>query len=111
SPAIRYSSGWTHTALAGAYGGFVEQSSKSGATATLTFTGVSVSVIGARGPGLGSASIQIDGKAKGTVSETGTAKTRVRLDRIFLATPGTHTLRVDVQSGTFKLDAITVTPH
>jgi len=63
------------------------------------------------GPGLGSASIQIDGKSKGTVSEAGTAKTRVRLDRIFFATPGTHTLRIDVQSGTFKLDAITVTPH
>ena len=111
SPGIQYSSGWTHTALAGAYGGFVEQSSTSGATATLTFTGVSVSVIGVRGPGLGSASIQIDGKSKGTVSEAGTAKTRVRLDRIFFATPGTHTLRIDVQSGTFKLDAITVTPH
>ena len=111
SAAIRYSSGWTRTALAGAYGGFVEQSSKSGATATLTFTGVSVSVIGARGPGLGSASIRIDGKARGTVSEAGTAKARVRLDRIFFATPGTHTLLVDVQSGTFKLDTITVTPH
>jgi hypothetical protein len=48
------------------HGGFVEQSSKSGATATLTFTGVSVSVIGARGPGLGSASIEIDGTSKGT---------------------------------------------
>ena len=111
SPAIHYSSGWTRTALAGAYGGFVEQSSTVGATATLTFTGVSVSVIGARGPGLGSASIAIDGNSKGTVSEAGTAKTRVRLDRIFFATPGAHTLHVDVQSGTFKLDAITVTPH
>jgi len=111
SPAIQYSNGWTRTALAGAYGGHVERSSKAGATATLTFTGVSVSVIGARGPGLGSASIQIDGHSKGTVSEAGTANTRVRLDRIFFATPGTHTLRIDVQSGTFKLDAITVTPH
>jgi probable HAF family extracellular repeat protein len=111
SPAIHYSSGWTRTALAGAYGGHVEQSSTAGATATLTFTGVSVSVIGARGPGLGLASIRIDGNPKGTVSEAGSAKTRVRLDRIFFATPGTHTLRIDVQSGTFKLDAITVTPH
>lgn len=111
SPAIQYSSGWTRTALSGAYGGHVEQSPTAGATATLTFTGVSVSVIGARGPGLGSASIQIDGQSKGTVSEAGTAKTRVRLDRTFFATPGTHTLRVDVQSGTFKLDAVTVTPH
>ena len=111
SPAIQYSSGWTRKALAGAYGGHVEQSSTAGTTATLTFTGVSVSVIGVRGPGLGSASIQIDGQSKGTVSEAGTARTRVRLDRIFFATPGTHTLRVDVQSGTFKLDAVTVTPH
>ena len=54
SHAIRYSSGWTRTALAGAYGGFVKQSSTSGAEmATLTFTGTSVSVIGARGSGAG----------------------------------------------------------
>ena len=64
-----------------------------GATATLTFTGVSVSVIGARGPGLGTASIKIDRKSKGTVSETGAARTRVRLDRIFFAAPGTWKLR------------------
>jgi probable HAF family extracellular repeat protein len=111
SSAIHYSSGWSRTALAAAYGGFVEQSSTAGATATLTFTGVSVSVIGARGPGLGSASIQIDGKAKGTVSEAGAARTRVRLDRIFFATPGTHTIRISLSSRTFKLDAITVTPN
>jgi len=111
SPAVHYSSGWTRTPLSGAYGGFVEQSAASGSTATLTFTGVSVSVIGTRGPRLGSAAVQIDGNPKGTVSEAGTAKTRVRLDRVFFAAPGTHTLRMDVQSGTFKLDAITVTPH
>jgi probable HAF family extracellular repeat protein len=111
SSAIHYSSGWTRTALAGAYGGHVEQSSTAGATAKLTFTGVSVSVIGARGPGLGSASIQVDGNSKGTVSESGAARTRVRLDRIFFATPGTHTIRISVSSGTFKLDAITVTPN
>ncbi len=111
SPAVHYSSGWTRTALAGAYGGFVKQSSTAGAAAALTFTGTSVSVIGARGPGLGSATIQIDGKSKGTVSETGAAMSRVRLDRIFLASPGKHTIRISVHSGTFKLDAITVTPH
>ena len=111
SAALHFSSGWTRTALAGAYGGFVKQSATAGATATLTFTGTSVSVIGAKRPGLGSATIRIDGTAKGTVSETGAARARVRLDRIFFATPGTHTIRISVHSGTFKLDAITVTPH
>ena len=111
SPAIHYSSGWTRTALAGAYGGFVKRSSTSGATATLTFTGTSVSVIGARGSGLGSASVQIDGAARGTISEAGAARTRVRLDTIFFAARGTHTIRIAVSAGAFKLDAITVAPH
>ena len=109
--AIHYSSGWSRTALAGAYGGFVKQSSTAGATATLTFTGASVSVIGARGPGLGSASIRVDGASKGTVSESGAAATRVRLKTIYFAGPGTHTIKITVSSGTFKLDAITVAPH
>lgn len=111
SPAIHYSSGWTRTGLAGAYGGFVKRSSTVGATATLTFTAASVSVIGARGPGLGSAAISIDGKSKGTVSEAGAARARFRLGTIFFAAPGTHTIRISVHSGTFELDAITVAPH
>ena len=86
-------------------------SSTAGATATLTFTGVSGSVIGVKAPGLGAASIRVDGKSKGTISEAGAVRTRVRLDRIFFATRGTHTIRISVGSGTFKLDAITVTPH
>jgi probable HAF family extracellular repeat protein len=111
SAAIHYSSGWSRTALAGAYGGFVKQSSTGGAKATLTFTGASVSVIGARGPGLGSAAIRVDGASKGTVSEGGAAATRVRLKTISFSGPGTHAITITVSSGTFKLDAITVAPH
>jgi probable HAF family extracellular repeat protein len=111
SAAIHYAGGWSRTALAGAYGGFVKASSTAGATATLTFTGASVSVIGARGPGLGSATIHLDGTSKGTVSESGAAATRVRLKTIYFAGPGTHTIKITVNSGTFKLDAITVAPH
>jgi probable HAF family extracellular repeat protein len=109
--AIHYAGGWTRTDLAGAYGGFVKASSNAGATATLTFTGASVSVIGARAPGLGSATIRVDGGSQGTVSEAGSARTRFRLKTVFFAGPGTHTLKVTVSSGTFKLDAITVAPH
>jgi probable HAF family extracellular repeat protein len=109
--AIHYSSGWSRTALAGAYGGFVKQSSTAGATATLTFTGASVSVIGARGPGLGSAAVRVDGTSKGTVSERGAVAARFRLETIVFAGPGTHTITITVNSGTFKLDAITVAPH
>jgi probable HAF family extracellular repeat protein len=109
--AIHYAGSWTRTSLAGAYGGFVKQSSNAGATATLTFTGASVSVIGARGAGLGSAAIQVDGVSKGTVSEAGAAKARFRLKTVFFARPGTHTLTITVTSGTFDLDAITVAPH
>jgi probable HAF family extracellular repeat protein len=111
SAAIHYAGGWTRTALAGAYGGFVKRSSTTGATARVTFTGASVSVIGARGPGLGSATIRIDGQSKGAVSESGAAKARFRLKTVFFATPGTHTIKITVTSGTFKLDAITVAPH
>jgi probable HAF family extracellular repeat protein len=111
SAAIHYAGGWTRTALAGAYGGHAEQSSNAGATATLTFAGAGVSVIGARGPGLGSATIRVDGRSKGTVSEAGAAKARFRLKAVFFAGPGTHTLKITVRSGTFKLDAVTVAPH
>jgi hypothetical protein len=109
SSAIHYAGGWTRTALAGAYRGFEKQSSNVGATATLTLTGASVSVVGARAPGLGSATIRIDGTSKGTVSEAGAA--RARLDTVFFAGPGKHTITITVHSGTFKLDAITVAPH
>jgi probable HAF family extracellular repeat protein len=111
SAAIAYAGGWRRTALAGAYGGFVKQSATAGATATLTFTGASVSVIGARGPGLGSARIRVDGHSKGAVSESGAARARFRLKTVFFARPGTHTITITVRSGTFKLDAITVAPH
>jgi hypothetical protein len=108
---ITYAGGWARRSLAGAYGGFVKQSAHAGATATLTFTGASVAVIGARGSGLGTATIRIDGKSRGTVSEAGAAKTRFRLKTVFFAAPGTHMLTITVQSGPFKLDAITVAPH
>jgi hypothetical protein len=111
SSAIHYAGGWTRTALAGAYRGFVKQSSNVGATATLTFTGASVSVVRASAPGLGSATIRIDGTSKGTVSEAGAARARVRLNTVFSAGPGKHTITITVHSGTFKLDAITVAPH
>ena len=45
------------------------------------------------------------------MSEAGAAKTRFRLKTVFFAGPGTHTLKLTVSSGTFKLDAITVAPH
>ena len=108
---VTFSSGWTRAALAGAYGGHVEQTSSAGKTATLRFTGKSVSVIGVKGPGLGSARVSIDGVARGTLSEAGHTKTRARLDTIYFPSAGAHTLRLTVTSGPFKLDAITVAPH
>jgi probable HAF family extracellular repeat protein len=109
--AITYSGGWTRVALAGAYGGHVERAGGGGRTATFKFTGKSISLIGVRQPGFGSARVMIDGAPHGTVSEAGPAALRRRLDTIFFAHPGTHTLRLAVQSGPFELDAITVAPH
>ena len=111
SAAITYSTGWTRLALAGAYGGHIERAASAGRTATFTFTGKSVSVIGVRGPGLGSAAVTVDGVPHGAVSEAGPAAVRRRLDTIYFASPGTHTLRITVKTGPFELDAITVAPH
>jgi hypothetical protein len=109
--AISYSGGWTRVALAGAYGGHVKRAAGAGRTATFHFTGKSVSLIGVRHPGFGSARVTIDGSPRGTVSEAGAAAVRRRLNTIYFAHPGSHTLRVVVQSGPFELDAITVAPH
>ena len=109
--AIAYSGGWTRVALAGAYGGRVERAAVAGRTATFQFTGKSISLIGVRRSGFGSALVMIDGSPHGMVSEAGSAAVRKRLNTIYFAHPGTHTLRIVVQSSPFELDAITVAPH
>ena len=109
--AITYTGGWTRVARSGAYGGHVERAAGAGRTASFQFTGKSISLIGVRQPGFGSARITIDGSPHGIVSEAGSAAVRKRLNTIYFAHPGTHTLRIVVQAGPFELDAITVAPH
>ena len=109
--AIKYSGAWTRVAQTGAYGGHVESTSKVGAAFTLTFTGKSISVIGTTGPGLGSALVTIDGKADGTLVEGGNPATRARLDTVYFATRGTHTITVTCKVARCVLDAVTVAPY
>ena len=108
---ITYTGGWTRVARSGAYGGHVERAAGAGRTASFQFTGKSISLIGVRQPGFGSARILIDGAPHGIVSEAGSAAVRKRLNTIYFAHPGAHTLRIVVQAGPFELDAITVAPH
>ena len=108
---ITYTGGWTRVARSGAYGGHVQRATGAGRTASFQFTGKSISLIGVRQPGFGSARILIDGSPHGIVSETGSATLRKRLNTIYFAHPGAHTLRIVVQAGPFELDAITVAPH
>ena len=106
--AIKYAGSWSRITAAGAFGGHVKRASSTNATATLTFAGQNISVIGPVGPGLGSASIYLDGKLIATVSEAaGSSATRQRVFRHAWSTAGKHTLKIVASAG-FELDAVTV---
>jgi probable HAF family extracellular repeat protein len=112
SAAITYSGAWSRIASSGAFGGFVNQSGAAGATARLTFRGKSLSVIGPKGPGLGSATIYLDGPQVATANEAAvTAQNRKRVFQMTWPTAGKHTLKIVAAGAGFELDAITVSQH
>ena len=59
-PSIVYAGTWTHTAVSGAAGGSVDQSTSTSATATFTFTGTSVALVTIVAASRGIAEIKLD---------------------------------------------------
>ena len=96
-------------AAADAFHGHLASSSDPNGTATLTFTGRGVSIIGPTGPGLGAATVFLDGDIS-VVSEQRTAvQQRVRIFKERFSRVGTHTITIDLHGDApFRLDAITV---
>lgn len=110
SPSITWGAGWTTAASKGAWGGGVELASNAGATMTFSFTGKSVSVIAPTGPGLGSATVTVDGANPTTVDENTASGQRRRVFRVTYPTAGQHTLQIVAGSG-FRVDALTTTQY
>jgi probable HAF family extracellular repeat protein len=111
SPAFTYRGSWSHTPSTAAWGGTVHEAGAAGGSVSFTFTGKTVSVIGPDGPGLGRATIYIDGTKRGSVAEANaTASDRNRLYQASFKAAGKHTLRLVASPG-FELDAVTTSQH
>jgi probable HAF family extracellular repeat protein len=107
--AISYAGSWSSVAAADAFHGHLASSSDPNGTATLTFTGRGVSIIGPTGPGLGAATVFLDGDIT-VISEQRTAvQQRKRIFKQRFSQVGTHTITIDLRGDApFRLDAITV---
>jgi probable HAF family extracellular repeat protein len=110
SPAITWGAGWTTVASKGAWRGGVDLASNAGATMTFSFTGKRVSVIAPTGPGLGSATVRVDGANPTTIDENATSGTRQRVFQATFPIAGEHILQIVAGSG-FQVDALTTTQY
>jgi probable HAF family extracellular repeat protein len=110
STALTYAGEWTRSASGGAWGGGVEVAGSAGGTVTFSFTGKSISVIAPTGPGLGSATVTVDGANPTTVEESTSSGQRRRVFQATFPTAGEHTLQIVAGSG-FQVDAVTATQY
>jgi probable HAF family extracellular repeat protein len=109
-PALHNSGSWSRVASTGAWGGKVEKAGSAGGTLSFTFTGKSVSVIVPFSPGLGFATITVDGGSPRTINENQPAATRRRAYFRAFSSVGTHTLQITANVG-FEVDAVTTTQY
>jgi hypothetical protein len=93
---ITYTTGWTHQAVTGAYGGSVQFATAAARKATLSFTGKQVAWVSTIASNRGSATVSLDGGAATTVNTHGTATKPAMV--VYTATKalGSHTLVVNV---------------
>jgi hypothetical protein len=88
--------GWTHQAVTGAYGGSVDFATVSGKKATFSFTGKQVAWVSTIASNRGSAKASLDGGAATTVNKHGTATKPAMVVYTATKTAGTHSLVVNV---------------
>jgi hypothetical protein len=93
---ITYTTGWTHQAVTGAYGGSVKFATVAGKKATLSFTGKQVAWVSTIASNRGSAKVSLDGGAATTVNTHGTATKPARVVYTATTAPGSHPLVVNV---------------
>jgi hypothetical protein len=96
SHAITYTTGWTHHAVAGAYGGAVDFATAFGKTARFSFTGKQVAWVSTIASNRGSAKASLDGHAATTVNTHGSTTKPAMILYTATTTAGTHTLVVKV---------------
>lgn len=96
SKAITYTTGWTHQAVTGAYGGSVKFATVAGKKATFSFTGKQVAWVSTIASNRGSATASLDGGAATTVNTHGTATNPARVVYTATKAAGTHSLVVKV---------------
>ena len=99
SSSVQFSAGWTRAdATWGWSGGSAMQSTTAGATATITFTGTSIRLIGARGRGMGIASVHVDGVFVRDVNLYAgpTDEVHTNMATIYDLPPGQHKLTITV---------------
>ena len=107
--AISYAGSWSSVADGGAFHGHLASSSDPNGTATLTFTGRGVSIIGPTGPGLGAATVFLDGDITVISEQRAAIQQRTRIFKQRFSHVGTHTITIDLHGDApFRLDAITV---
>jgi hypothetical protein len=99
SPAVTFTGAWTRGDSSwGWSGGSAMQSTAAGATASITFTGTSIRWIGARGRGMGIATVSVDGGPAKQVSlfARPTDEIHTQVMTISDLSPGQHTLTITV---------------
>jgi SpoIID/LytB domain protein len=95
--AVKYSSGWATSTLAGLSGGTHAFSHVTSATATFTFTGTRARWIGKRASNYGKAWVSVDGAAPVLVDlYSATTRNQQRLFESASLSAGTHTLTIRV---------------
>src|SRR5260221_5475994 len=98
-PPVTFSGAWTRSDSSwGWSGGSAMQSTAAGATASINFTGTSIRWIGARGRGMGIATVSVDGGPARQVSlfARPTDEIHTQVINISDLSPGQHTLTITV---------------
>lgn len=109
SPSITYSGTWSTPPDATALGGALHASASAGASATTTLIGRDIAWVAARGPGLGTARVYVDGTLRATVSlDAWTELPHQNVFRVHWSSDGSHVIRVVVDSGEVNVDAFVV---
>jgi hypothetical protein len=110
---VSYTSGWTAAPDANAADGTLSETSISGAAATFSFTGEEVEVVGRTGPGMGSATLMVDGASKGTVNfASATAGDRMVIAAASGLSAGSHTVELVANGdGQIDLDGFTTVSY
>jgi hypothetical protein len=112
-PEVALTGAWTATDTRwGWSGNAAVSSSEPGAKASLTFTGTAVRWIGARGKNMGKARVSVDGVPVKDVDLVilPTDEVRTNVLTIYGLGSGSHTLTIEVVSGTVVVDAFETNP-